>query len=285
MLTINIVGAGKLGKTLAYLWASTQKYRIGGIVTTDINNTKTVVNWIGQGTPCSAIKHLPPAEMTLIATPDDYITNLAQELYQHANLPSQHIIFHCSGSLNHHILKHPYRPDILTGSVHPLKSFMDPIHCPPLPHPTLCALECDEGAKDLLSELFQAIHYQVYPITSEKKALYHAGCVFASNYLVAIAHQAHNCFVESGLDINISKQFTETLLTSSLQNIHTASDITDALTGPVQRGDTTTLLKHLDVLSNTKQKVVYKQLAQTLVELTHHHPELKHTLLNILEKN
>ena len=161
---------------------------------------------------------------------------------------------------------------------------MDPEKNPPIPQPTPCAIECDAEANFPLTQLFATIGYQAHHITSEKKALYHAGCVFASNYLVAIAHQAESCFVQSGLEPSMAKAFTQTLLQSSLHNILLAPELKSALTGPIQRGDTATLIRHLDILSDTQQKEIYQQLGQSLIELTLHDPKVKDALFNILKK-
>jgi predicted short-subunit dehydrogenase-like oxidoreductase (DUF2520 family) len=282
-MIINIIGAGKLGKTLAHLWARTDSYQIGGVITTHPEHTKAAIDFIGQGSICHQLKDLPKADLTLIATPDDKIATVCQNLYQEQELPKHHIVFHCSGSLTRHILAHPERKDVLTATIHPIKSFMQPELAVNQFTPTLCALESPPRAESILSHLFQSIGCQIYNITSDKKALYHAGCVFASNYLIAVAHHAFCCFLNSGLEAREAKQFTQTLLSSSLSNLHYADEIKEALTGPLQRGDIDTLSKHLDALNNTDQKLIYQELGKTLIQLTNHHPEFQQILRNLLE--
>jgi len=68
----------------------------------------------------------------------------------------------------------------------------------------------------------------------------------------------------------------------TLDNLHASRSAADALTGPLQRGDTTTLSRHLTVLSGPS-RALYQELAGATLPLTTHSPEMLHALAEALE--
>jgi predicted short-subunit dehydrogenase-like oxidoreductase (DUF2520 family) len=285
MKTINIIGAGKLGKTLAYLWAKTSHYQIGGVLNSHYDSGLSAIEFIGQGNACQNYQDLPIADITLISVPDDQIALICQTLYQEYSLPKNHLVFHCAGVLNSHILKHPTREDILVGSAHPLKSFHAPETLISSYTETLCAVEGNLDAQELLIQLFNSIQSNVFKVNASQKALYHAGCVFASNYLISIAHQAINCLEASGITPDKAKQCITQLMSGTLTNIKSAELLQQALTGPLQRGDIQTINQHLHAFTSEDQKKLYQQLGLSLIELTEHETQTKLNLVKLLENN
>ncbi len=70
-MIINIIGAGKLGATLGYLFSKVSSVKIGAIYNTSSKSSEKAIKFIGQGTYYSDIALIPPADLTLISTPDD----------------------------------------------------------------------------------------------------------------------------------------------------------------------------------------------------------------------
>ena len=80
------------------------------------------------------------------------------------------------------------------------------------------------------------------------KPLYHAGAVFASNYLVAVAAVARRLARQAGLPATLSWQALLPLITGTLESLKQGTPEA-ALTGPVSRGDADTIRRHLAALS------------------------------------
>lgn len=282
MQTINIIGAGKLGTTLAYLWANSQQYQIAGILNRSYASSLAAREFIQQGQVCHSLMTLPPADITMIACPDDQIQAVAKKLYEHVELQPGHLIFHCSGALHAAILKHPQYQDIDVGSVHPVLSFHEPktaIHQFP---GSLCGIEAEPEAQKKLSHLFQAIKAILFPIAPEYKTRYHIGCVFASNYVIALAHHAQQCFQLANLTPDISQQCTQQLMHHSLQQLNTVTTPLQALTGPIKRGDVLTIAQHLQTLSHQEQRQLYQIIGASLIQHTSHSETLKQQLTALL---
>jgi predicted short-subunit dehydrogenase-like oxidoreductase (DUF2520 family) len=283
MKLINIIGTGKLGTTLGMLWAKTSEYRVHGIYNRNLSTSRTAIQQIGQGQICTSLTELPEADITLIAVPDDEIKKVCQTLYKLQKLKKNHLLFHCAGALPSSILKTSARKDILVGSVHPLKSFSHPINASQTYAGTLCAIEGSKEAQAILLPLFKAIDSKLFPVASNKKSLYHAGCVFASNYLISIAQQAIDCLEKSGVPKNSAKDCVSELMLGTLNNIFEKENLANILTGPVQRGDLQTIEQHLHSFSSTESKNLYQLLGLSLIKLTAHNASKKEALIKLLE--
>ena len=73
-------------------------------------------------------------------------------------------------------------------------------------------------------------------LTAEKMALYHAGAVIASNYVVALADVARSLLVAAGIPEDEALPALLPLMTSAVRNLVEVG-LPSALTGPVARGD------------------------------------------------
>lgn len=85
-------------------------------------------------------------------------------------------------------------------------------------------------------------------IADEKKTLYHAAAVMASNYLAAVEDMAVQLLLDAGFDETSAIQTLDPLARGTLENVIELGT-TDALTGPIVRGDVETLRTHLEALA------------------------------------
>ena len=75
-LKINIIGAGKLGKTIARLLVINKVGIIEGVCNRSLESSNTAVQFIGQGKAYATIADLPSADIVFITTSDDLIEHL-----------------------------------------------------------------------------------------------------------------------------------------------------------------------------------------------------------------
>jgi predicted short-subunit dehydrogenase-like oxidoreductase (DUF2520 family) len=96
---------------------------------------------------------------------------------------------------------------------------------------------------------------------AEDKALYHASAVFASNYLVTLAHLASSLWARFGWEQDAALSALLPLMRGAMSNLE-ALGLPAALTGPVARGDVETVQRHLDALGEMPGVLeVYRTLA------------------------
>lgn len=267
-LTLNIIGAGKLGKTLGYLLAQNTTITLSGVCNTTLASSQEAVNILGSGKAYPSIQALPPADLTLIATPDSLIEKVANELSQQTNLAPQSIVFHCSGALSSEILSSLRLFGCAIASVHPMKSFVNTALANQNLAGIYCALEGDTSALAILSPLFTSLGAIPFAISNQAKGLYHAAAVFASNYLVTLGHQASLCLQGAGVTPELVMPIILHLMQSSLNNLKQTLSFNQALTGPLQRGDLSTLQKNLQALTNKEQQQLYALLGKATLPLT-----------------
>lgn len=267
-ILVNIIGAGKLGKTIAALLYRNQLVRIGAVCNTSEKTTLDAINFIGDGNYCAAINALPSADITFITTADDAISTISEELCTNPQLKSGSIIVHCSGVLSSDALMTVKEKNCYIASIHPMRSFAQP-ESSIVDYPgTYCAMEGDSDALAIISPLFTAIGSICYPIEKNKKSLYHAAGVFASNYIVTLAHQALSCLKEAGVDNDLAMKSITNLMYGTVANLEKNLSPERSLTGPMKRGDVSTLQMHMKALATIGKQGVYASLAKATLPLT-----------------
>ena len=269
-LTVNIIGSGNLGKTIGRLFVKNKLATINGIYNRNIKNSMDAIQFIGEGSAYKNIVDLPHADITFIATPDDAIAEACLTLSQNTNLKKWSIIAHCSGVQTSDILSPLKENGRYTASIHPMHSFANPEVSIESFVNTYCAVEGDAEATKTLTRLFDSMGAITYPISKDKKSIYHASGIFASNYLVTLFHQAVTCLKTAGVEGKTSMEAILHLMKGTLSNLEKTMSAEKSLTGPIQRGDTKTLIDHLNALDKPIQKQLYALLGKSTLELTQH---------------
>ncbi len=220
MRQIHIVGGGKLGRTLGRLLREAG-FKLGAVRCRSIASARRAVRFIGGGTPQGPIE----GGLVFVTVPDDEIERVAR------GLAGTRV--HCAGGLDAKSVG-------ADGSFHPLKSFADPALAARTFAGTPVAVE--GRAWRTLERMARAIGG--VPFHVRGKAAYHAGAVFASNYLVACFDAAVRLLVRAGLKRRDAARVLLPLAKGTVANLG-AVGLPGALTGPVERGDVRTVARHL----------------------------------------
>ena len=117
-----------------------------------------------------------------------------------------------------------------------------------------------------LEELVGDLGGSGFIIPEELRSLYHASAVMASNYLVTLMGISTELWKELGYNETESLRALLPLIKQTITNIETYG-VQNALTGPIERGDTGTIEKHIETLG---------QKADTLLPL--YYEMAKHTI-------
>ena len=242
MQTLNIIGAGRLGQSLGRLFRDHQQYAIQNILTRSAASAVQAREFIGQGEALYHFAQLQPADVNLIAVPDDQIAAVVADPYFQKSLTENALVFHCSGSKSSALLNDLRGRGVSVASVHPICSFADPAQVVLQFSGTLCTIEGDMAAKAKLLASFQALGARLFEIDVDQKLLYHAASVFASNYLVSLMDVAIAAFVGAGLEQALAIEMTRSLAEKTMHNAFELG-CAQALTGPIRRGDMQTVVQ------------------------------------------
>jgi len=265
--TMNIIGCGRVGKTLAYLWHRNRIIHVQGISNRSRTSAQSAVDFIGGGTACVA-EELQPADFTMIATADNTIAACATQLANTGILRPGNIVFHCSGSLGSEILTAVKPYGALVASVHPIKSFAEPASAAASFHGTFCGIEGDPEATARLTPLFENIGGSPLPLRSETKALYHAGMAISANYLVTLLQWGVDTLEQAGLPPATGLKVIEPMVRNALDNVFNLGPA-EALTGPIARRDDTIVRHHIEALQSWQPEFanLYRALGYQTLKL------------------
>ncbi|MGS0742762.1 Rossmann-like and DUF2520 domain-containing protein [Glaciimonas sp. GG7] len=258
--TLSIIGCGKVGKTLARLWAGCGIFQLRDVLNRSQSSAQQACDFIGAGHAVTSYAALQQADIYLIATVDDQIAPTCAALAASGKLTPGSIVFHCSGALSSNALSAATEQDAAVASIHPIRSFADPQQVAQDFTGTFCGSEGDAPALAVLIPVFEAIGARCVDIKRENKVVYHAAAVFASNYLVTLVDTARQAYVEAGLAPDVALQLIAPLLTQSAADAFRLGPAA-ALTGPIARGDMATVARQYAALAqwNPEVAALYRQ--------------------------
>jgi predicted short-subunit dehydrogenase-like oxidoreductase (DUF2520 family) len=197
------------------------------------------------------------AEFIFITTPDDVIPIVASEVQWY---PCQSVV-HCSGADSTQNLESAEKSGAQVGVIHPLQTFASAKQAiENIPGSTF-ALEADESLLAVLKEMAAALEGHWIELEAKDKVVYHAAAVIACNYLVTLVKLATDLWQNFNVPTQQAVQALLPLMRGTIHNIDTIG-IPQCLTGPVARGDTGTIKKHLEALQKVAPDILptYREL-------------------------
>lgn len=235
MKTVNLIGGGRVGQTLGRLLARDGQACVQDVLTRSQASAEQALAFIGAGRAVGHIADLRPADLWLLAVPDAQIAPVAVALAACGGLPAA-TVFHASGALSADLLSPLQNQGWRVASAHCLLSFASPALALQQFAGTPCALEGDAQALAELRPLFTRLGAQCFDVRSQDKMLYHAGAIFATNFLPVLQDLAEQLWQQSGMPAPMRQHLRASLLKNSVANI-TSLGPQAALTGPAARGD------------------------------------------------
>ena len=214
-----IIGDGKVARHFSAYFTH------GGIKFNSWNRTQAV----------SLLKKtVAHSDVVLLLISDDAIEGFVTK---HRFLLEKSLV-HFSGAFYHeHIL-----------GCHPLMTFAREIY--PLKTYQNIPFICDEGVD--FKTLFPQLNNVSYTIKKHDKAYYHALCVIAGNFTQVLMK---NCAIQLHEHLDLPKNILFAYLQQNTQNfIHNPQQ---AVTGPLERGDFSVIIKHMQALKGNTLEDLY----------------------------
>lgn len=259
---LGIIGAGKVGSTLARLLAQ-QGYTVTRVYSRKPENAARLAEALQTPVAISPAQVVQHADLILLTVSDDAITPVVAEL---AALDfTGKAVIHCAGALGAEVLSPLAAQGAKVGSLHPVFPFSDIESAMAGLAGASFALESDSALlREWLVAIIEALRGQVVEIPLGSKSLYHAALALSSNYTVTLYALAHSLISGLGADPAAVRQMLDSLLSATVHNLQQAPSPADALTGPLVRGDVQTLAAHLQQLQAADPQIAsaYRLLAQ-----------------------
>ena len=251
VMRIGIIGGGKVGCCLAgYL-----KQQLQGITASSEAHSLQLAERFGLK-PCTNVELVQRADVLLLTVPDRLIGAVAEQLVHECAESAAteadskqslmgKIFLHCSGSMGLEALAPLQREGAHVGSLHPLQSFAG--GATQLAG-VYMAVDGDEAACAAAQQIAVAMGGHPFQVPAAERAAYHAAACICSNYAVAVEALAQRLMSRWLGDEAAAWQALLPLFKGTAANLERTASPRTALTGPIARGDVTTVAKHLAVL-------------------------------------
>ncbi|MFC2035718.1 Rossmann-like and DUF2520 domain-containing protein [Chloroflexota bacterium] len=257
MFKLGFIGAGTVGNALSFRLSS-KGYQVVAVASRSQASAEKLAQVL---TGCDALYNkqavADTSELIFITTPDDAIAEVVSEVQWH---PGQSVV-HCSGTDSTDILLPAKKLGAQIGAFHPLQTFASVKQAiENIPGSTF-AIEAEEPLLNTLKDMATVLEGQWIELEASDKVLYHASAVIACNYLVTLIKLATDLWQTFNVPLPTATQALLPLLRGTLRNVDTIG-IPQCLTGPIARGDTGTINKHLNALQKASPTVLstYREL-------------------------
>ncbi len=257
-MRIGLIGCGRVGVTLFCLLKKDNT--IVGVHDRDKRRERSAARLL-------KIEHNPPyhelidrCQAIFLATPDDEILKAYTKMREYVT--GTKYIFHFSGILAADII--PRTRNAYRASVHPFATFPRIA----VPAGNACyhfSIEGDERALRACHAIFSRRNFTLKKIRKQDKTLYHLAGVFSSNLLVALVSSAARIAGRIGWKRKEIRKMMIPIIEQTIRNIE-KHGIDGALSGPLQRGDSGVIKKHLAALRYDKDLLdIYRSLSRALL--------------------
>ena len=271
--TIAIVGAGRVGRALG-LRLRRLNWEIGAVVTRSKTTAQRAVRAIGKGRPQAKLaRNILEADAVIIATPDDEILRVARHLAQMGREEWRgKVVLHTSGALDSSALSPLASWGAATGSMHPMQTFAGR-SAPPL-EGIVFTIEGNHRAQSVARRIARGLGGIAVAIRGNAKPVYHAGGTFAAGNALALIEAAVRLLMRAGFSRRHAKMALLRLTRQMLGN-YERFGAKEAWTGPLSRGDFSTLARHWRALSKwpPEYSQAYAALARLSARVLASHPD------------
>ena len=268
MTRINIIGCGRAAGSLARLWGQAGAVHIGGICNRSLYSSRKAVEVLGAGTAVATLDQFEAADFWLIGTSDEQIAPTAVNLCKARADLGNSVVFHLCGRHGTDILAPLTDSECRIAAVHPVRSLTHEKISLAEFEGTAFVAEGSEETLDALRPLFASIGGVWLPVKDIDRGLYHAALSIISNVTKGVTWKAQNWLEDAGIPHQMAAAVVQKLLAITVADI-ARSGAKHSITGPIVRGDTSTVEAHLKALEHAHSADVdiYRVLARSVFEL------------------
>lgn len=234
MTRVRIIGPGRAGRSLGLALG-----RVGW----------EVAPMLGRGDDVTAAAL--GTDLLVIATPDAAVADVSAAIDSNDDT----VVAHLSGALG----LSPLVDHVRTGVLHPLVALPDPERG--AARLVGAWFGTAVGGDPVIDDAVAALRGRALAVPDDGWARYHAAAVIASNHLVALLGQVERVAATVGAPL-------EAFVALARGSLDDVADLgpAAALTGPVRRGDTQTVARHLAALP-LDERAGYEAMAQEAARL------------------
>jgi predicted short-subunit dehydrogenase-like oxidoreductase (DUF2520 family) len=264
-MKVAVVGAGRVGTAIGVLLA-----RAGHEVVAVSGRAATaarVASYLPGVPLLDPVEAATRAELVVLGVPDDLLGPMIRDLTQARAWRNGAWVSHVSGANGLAVLDPVRAVGARRLAIHPLQTFPDvEAALASIPGCWMAVTAEDADGDRLGADLARDVGANPFSLGDEKRPLYHAAAVFASNDVVAVSAIAERLFSLAGLpDPNAAMLPLQKATVRNVGRVGAGL----ALTGPAVRGDVGTIQRNLQALADDAPETVdaYVVLCRVLLAL------------------
>ena len=263
-MKIGFIGAGKVGCSLGKYLAE-HGVNIAGYCDRDHKAAEEGAQFTGTRAYETIGDLAGDCDCFFITVPDSLIPSVYEELRAY-DLRGKYIC-HCSGSVSsEEAFAGAKEAGTYAYSVHPLFAVSDRFETYRELADAFFTLEGDPSHIDDMTRMLEDAGLKVRIIDPADKAKYHLAAVIVSNLVMALVDSGIDKLKECGFEEDDARHALSPLATGNMEHAFEAGPV-KALTGPIERGDTTTIGKHLMQIEDPEEKRLYLLLSSRLLHI------------------
>lgn len=255
-LRLALAGAGRVGTAVAALLQ-----RKGHEVVAVASRTRESAQDAGirlRAPVFESVSSIPEADLLLIGASDDAIPSVARELTASARTDT--LVCHFAGSLGVGVLADVAASGALPCAIHPVQACPDVdaaiARIPGSAWGVTCASEVRD---DVFRLIRQDLDGDPVLVREEDRAMWHAAAVVTSNGTAALLSVGESILMAIGVDS--PERVLGPLAAGTVANARAGGGAGATLTGPVARGEISTIERHLAALDERAEELVTSYVA------------------------
>ena len=266
MEVINIkfgfIGAGKVGFSLGK-YLKENNIDLNGYYSKSKHSAKEAAIFTGTKKYDNLEMLIEDSDAIFITTPDSEI----QGVWNKINRLSikDKLICHCSGSISSEVFSNINNHGAYGYSIHPMFAISDKYNSYKDLSQAFITIEGHEKHIKYFKMLFTKLGNGVAVISKDNKTLYHAASVTVSNLVLGLINNGVKYLEVCGFTKEVAIKALYPLTEYNLINIK-EKGVVNSLTGPIERGDLSTVTNHLNVIPE-EDKELYRLLSKNILKI------------------
>lgn len=261
-MRIGFIGAGRVGCTLGRFLRE-KGVRMSGYYSRTLSHAEEAAQFTNTRYYDDLDYFIRDTDCIYLTVSDNVISEVFHELDERYDL-SEKILCHTSGAMSSKVFADS-KNEVCGYSIHPNFAVSDKLTSYLNFQNAFITIEGNHRHLGEIVEFYKSLGLHVGVISAESKPKYHAASVFASNFVCGICGSAIRLLEECGFSYDDAVAALKGLFIANANGIFENGPEVQ-LTGPAERCDTSTILKHLEVLSD-EDKELYKLLTKETLYL------------------
>jgi predicted short-subunit dehydrogenase-like oxidoreductase (DUF2520 family) len=255
-LRVGVIGAGRVGAVLgaALARAGHDVVAVSAVSRESLRRAERLLPEVPVVPPPEVVA---AADFVLLAVPDDELRALVTGLATTDAWRPGQLVAHTSGAVGISVLDPAAARGVLALALHPVMTFAGRPEDLDRLIGAAFGVTAPEELRPVAETLVVEIGGDPIWVPELARPLYHAALTIGANHLTTLVNDARDLLDRAGVEH--SARLLAPLLSAALDNALRLGDA--ALTGPISRGDVSTVASHLATLSGEAPDVVASYIA------------------------